>query len=98
MVTIFAVPKPFEGHVGRISTQCNPQLETPGLRRPDHPVRERPRDCRGRGGFDVEHLPEIDTNEFGTPLLHSAFRQAQDAASHEIVCYANADLISSFPT
>ena len=25
--------------------------------------------------FGAVHLPEIETNEFGTPLLHSAFQQ-----------------------
>ena len=46
----------------------------------------------------VKHIPNVQRNEFGTPLLNSAFQLAEDAASNPIVCFVNADIIlmSSF--
>lgn len=93
MLTIFAVPKPFEGHVGRIQRNAIRSWKRLG---PDCQVvlcGTDPGIAQAAAEFEVEHIAEIETNEFGTPLLHSAFRRAQDAAKHEVVCYANADLI-----
>ena len=39
------------------------------------------------------HVPEIECNDFGTPLLSDMFRQAQSRARNQHVCYANADII-----
>lgn len=41
----------------------------------------------------VKHLPNIETNEFGTPYLRSAFEEVRKNASFEILCYVNADII-----
>jgi hypothetical protein len=93
VVTIFAVPKAFEGRVGRIQRNAirswkrlpgNVQIILCGS---DRGIAE------AAVQFRLDHIADVETNEFGTPLLHSAFRQAQDAAAHEIVCYANADLV-----
>lgn len=35
----------------------------------------------------------VHTNEFGTPLLNSAFEQAREAARHRLLCYINADIV-----
>jgi len=93
VLTLFALPKPFQGHVGQIQRNAIRSWRRLGpavqiiLCGSDAGIAE------AAAGFDAEHLPDIETNSFGTPMLHSAFRQAQDAATHDIVCYANADLI-----
>lgn len=43
--------------------------------------------------LSVEHIPSIVKNEFGTPLLSSAFATAQKVAKNDILMYANADVI-----
>lgn len=47
----------------------------------------------------IRHIPDVERNEYGTPLVSSMFSIAQDTASHEVMCYVNADIIltSDFP-
>jgi hypothetical protein len=35
----------------------------------------------------------VETNDYGTPLLDSAFREARAHARHDLLCYVNADII-----
>src|SRR6266576_6736037 len=93
MLTIFTVPKPFEGDIGRIQRNaifswkrldpvCQVILcgDTPDL---DH----------GANQFGVDRATGIACTEFGTPLVSSAFGRAADLSRHDVLCYANADLI-----
>jgi hypothetical protein len=41
----------------------------------------------------AKHLGDPATNEFGTPLLDWAFREAAQQGSGEVLCYVNADII-----
>ena len=41
----------------------------------------------------LEHVPEVARNEYGTPLINDIFEKAQNAATGEIICYVNADII-----
>jgi hypothetical protein len=43
--------------------------------------------------LNVRHVARVACNEFGTPFVNSLFEEAQKAATHEIVCYVNADVI-----
>ena len=43
--------------------------------------------------FQVKHLPDVACNEFGTPLLDSAFALAKKNSDSDILIYANADII-----
>lgn len=93
MLTIFTIPKPFMGHSGVIQlnairswTRLHPQIEIilcgeePGL-------------AEAAAELGVRHLADIEKNEFGTPLLNSAFAKVTAAASHGLLCYVNADII-----
>ena len=48
---------------------------------------------RGRAEFGVKHLSGIDCNEFGTPLLNSAFAQVSAIAQNPLLVYVNADIM-----
>ncbi len=39
------------------------------------------------------HIPGVDRNEYGTPLVSSVFQIGQARASHPVVCYINADIM-----
>jgi hypothetical protein len=93
LLTIFALPKPFQGRVGtiqrnairswqRLSPDCQVVIfgDETGFR-------------DVKSGFGIDWIPDVERNEFGTPLVSSAFRQADESAGHEVICYANADLI-----
>ena len=43
--------------------------------------------------FGVRHIPELELNMYGTPLLSSIFEQAEKAANYSLLCYINADII-----
>ena len=51
------------------------------------------------GEYGAGHVPDVARNEFGTPLLDSAFREAAARGSGEVLCYVNADivLLDDFP-
>jgi hypothetical protein len=93
MLTIFALPKPFEGHIGSIQRNALRSWKRLG---PDCQIIL----CGAERGiaaaaaeFGVEHIPDVERSEFGTPLVNSAFSRAEEAATHDVLCYANADLI-----
>jgi FkbM family methyltransferase len=92
-LTIFAVPKAFKGHEAVIqknairSWACldpKPEIILMGN---DFGVREMALEVGAR------HIPDIATNEFGTPLVDDIFRKAWDAAENDILAYVNADII-----
>ena len=93
MLTIFAVPKPFKGHIGTIQrnairswTQLSPHCQVI-LCGDETGCRETALE------FSVEYVGDIERNEFGTPLLSSVFQRAEEHAVHGFLCYVNADLI-----
>jgi hypothetical protein len=43
--------------------------------------------------FGIKHLGNAVTNEYGTPLLDWAFREAAARGAGEMLCYVNADIV-----
>jgi len=43
--------------------------------------------------LDLRHIPDVATNEFGTPLLDDLFHKAEAAARYPTLAYVNADII-----
>jgi len=92
-LTIFTMPKAFVGHIAVIQKNAirswarldpTPEIllfgDEPGIREMAEEVGAR-------------HIPQVDRNEFGTPLVNKLFEEAQKRASHRIVAYVNADII-----
>ena len=93
MLTIFTTPKPFRGYIGVIQTNA---IQSWILLRPEPEVilfgnEEGAAEVASR--FGIRHVPDIECNEYGTPLLNSIFSIAQDIASHQLMCYVNTDII-----
>jgi hypothetical protein len=93
MLTLFTIPKPFEGHIeiiqrNAIQSWCKlqPKCEII-LFGDDLGVTETARE------FDLIHVPNINKTEYGTPLLDFVFQQAQGLASNDLLCYVNSDII-----
>ena len=92
MLTIFAIPKAFQGHTGIIQRNA---IKSWTLLRPACEVilcGDDPGVAEAASELGVRHLPDIERNEYGTPLLTPAFQQAA-AASNQLLCYVNADII-----
>ncbi len=93
MISIFAIPKEFTGHIGIIQKNAieswrrmvpAPEIVLLG---DEGGVREY------AGETGAAWCPEIRKNKFGTPLISSIFRQGQRYAHFPVVCYVNADII-----
>ena len=41
----------------------------------------------------IRHVPEVERNSMGTPLVSAIFAEAQKAATYGTLCYVNADII-----
>jgi hypothetical protein len=93
MISFFCCPKPFSGHNKVIQTNA---IRSWTLLRPQ-PEIILLGDDEGTAEFARElglrHIPELERNEFGTPMLPSVFRTAEAAALHPFLCYINADII-----
>ena len=93
MLTIFTIPKAFVGHIGVIQrnaiqswTLLEPCPEIILLGNEDGTAQV----ARELG---LRHIPEITSNQHGTPLLNDMFRQAELSASSPLMCYVNADIV-----
>lgn len=93
MLTLFTVPKPFRGHISLIQTNAiqswlllHPELEVLLLGNEEGT-------SETASSFGIRQIPEIDCNEYGTPLVNSVFSIAQQVAKYQITCYVNADII-----
>jgi len=93
MLTIFSIPKSFIGPIHLIQRnairswlQLEPAPEVM-LFGDDEGVAETAHE------LGIKHIPDVEKNEFGTPLLSSAFSTAQKLSRYDLLMYANADVI-----
>lgn len=93
MLTFFTTPKPFRGHIGVIQrnalrswTQLHPDAEVI-LFGDDEGAAETARD------LGIRHEPQVKRNEHGTKYLTWIFDRAHEVARHNVLCYANCDMI-----
>jgi hypothetical protein len=93
MLTIFSLPKPFKGHIDVIQRnaiqswlhlQPKPEIILLGNDEGTAEV---------AAEFGLQHIPEIEKNEFGTPLASSIFQATREKARTRFLCYINADII-----
>jgi hypothetical protein len=88
MLTLFSVPKPFEGEMGalqRRSVESWRALDVQVLLLGD--VAEAARE------LGVEHVAGLEVTAHGTPRLDSAFTLADGAARFPLRCFVNADIV-----
>jgi hypothetical protein len=93
MLTIFAIPKAFKGQFDAIQhnairswLQLDPKPEVI-LFGDDEGTAEIAQE------LGIRHIPHIDRNEYGTPLMPSIFQRGQQEATNPIVAYVNSDII-----
>lgn len=91
MITIFSIPKPFEGHLGRI--QRNAVRSWRALSDQVFLFGDEPGTAEACASTGAEHVPSIQRNDYGTPLLNGVFDAAQARSRFPVLCYANADII-----
>jgi hypothetical protein len=93
LITLFTIPKSFIGHVGVIQRNAIgswKQLETDVdviLCGDDDGVSETV------GELGVRHIPHVERNQYGTPILSSVFHAVRAASETPLLAYVNADII-----
>jgi len=93
VLTLFAVPKPFRGHISIIQRNA---IRSWTLLRPACQIilfGDEEGTAEVAAEFGVKHVPDVARNEYGTPLVSDIFEQAQRRASHDLLCYINADIV-----
>jgi hypothetical protein len=93
MLTIFATPKPFVGHIKII--QENAILSWKRLI-PACEVILLGKDlgtAEAAQQFGCKHVADVACNELGTPLINSLFYEAVKSASNMMMCYVNCDIM-----
>ncbi|HUL15985.1 MAG TPA: hypothetical protein VLV88_08310 [Terriglobales bacterium] len=93
MLTLFSTAKPFEGHSAIIQrnalkswTLLHPEIEVI-LFGDDPGAAETARE------LGIRHVPEVERVPQGPKVLRSFFDAAQRIARHDILCYANCDIV-----
>ena len=93
MLSLFAFPKPFRGHIATI--QRNAISSWVQLRPPCEIFlfgdEEGTADVAKE--FGVCHVSAIAHNEFGTPLLSDVFEKGEHSAKYDLLCYVSCDII-----
>lgn len=92
-LTLFTTPKPFRGRAEVLQRNAltswillHPRPEVILLDDVDGAAAV-------AAALGIRHLPDVERNTFGTPLVRSVFTRGQQHAAAPIVCYVNADVI-----
>lgn len=93
MITFFATPKPFRGHIGIIQRNA---IQSWKLLHPDAEVilfGDEEGAAEAARALGARHETEVDRNKLGTPFLSSLFDRADRLARHDRLCFLNADIL-----
>lgn len=93
MLTIFSTPKSFIGHIKVIQTNA---IHSWVLLRPKCEVilfGDEEGTAKIASQLNIRHYVDVEHNEYGTPLVSSMFKLAQERASYNLMCFVNADII-----
>jgi hypothetical protein len=93
MLTIFSIPKAFNGWTGEIQRNA---IKSWTLLEPKCQVilvGDDEGTDRAAEELGVRHITGVDCNEFGTPLLNHSFQLAEGESQFPLICHINADII-----
>ncbi len=93
MLTFFSTPKPFAGHIAVIQRNALRSWQSV------HPGAEILLFGDDDGAaevcaeFGIRHVPQVRKNRYGTKYLADIYEQAQELASHDLLCHINCDIV-----
>lgn len=93
MIAFFTIPKPFEGHVGVIQRNAVASWLATAPGATALLFGDEPGIGEAAAATGARHVPGIERNEWGTPLLSDAFAQAEREADGDVLCFVNADIV-----
>jgi hypothetical protein len=93
-LTIFSIPKGFtDPHISLIQRNALESWRGLGDEVEVLVMGDDPGVAEAAREHEATHIGTAATNEYGTPLLDWAFREAADRGSGEVLCYVNADIV-----
>ena len=93
LLTLFATPKKFEGHIGVIQRNAI-QSWTRMHPRPEIILfGQEPGSAEIASEFGLCHVGDVKCNQWGTPLISDLFEQAEKFGRGLVVAYVNSDII-----
>lgn len=93
-LTIFSAPKPFTNpHINIIQRNAIQSWQQLGSDVDVILVGEEPGLEAAAETFGVRYFPNVERNEWGTPLVSSIFKLARDASDSPYLAYVNADIL-----
>jgi hypothetical protein len=94
LITLFTIPKAFtDPHVSLIQRNALASWQRLAPEVAVLVIGDDPGVADAAREFGATHVAGVATNDFGTPLLDSAFREAAARGSGESLCYVNADIV-----
>ena len=94
-MTIFSIPKAFDGHIGLIQRNAIKSWKKLSEKFPVQVVLfgDELGTAEAAKEIGVEHISGIETNEQGTPLLNDCFAKVHSEFESPYFCYINCDII-----
>ncbi len=92
-LTLFTLPKPFRGNIGTIQRNA---IQSWTLLRPPCEIvlfGDEEGVAEAASEFGVLHVPGLERNEYGTPLVNDVLEKAQRLAASDWLCLVNTDII-----
>lgn len=93
MLTIFSIPKAFTGHIGLIQHNALASWHRLAPRVDIILLGSDPGVAEAAREFGARHVPQLEENAYGTPLISAAFEQARHFSTKPHLMYANADMM-----
>jgi hypothetical protein len=92
VITVFSIPKPFEGQIGTIQRNAvRSWLALDGAQ--VILLGDEPGIAATASELGVTHLPGLLTSDAGTPRLDDALRRVDEVASFPLRCFVHADIV-----
>ncbi len=93
-LTVFSAPKPFsDPHINIIQRNAVRSWKALGPRAEVLLIGDEQGIKEAAEESGVRHIPQVERNDQGTPLVSSIFNLAREYSSHGILVYLNADII-----
>lgn len=93
MLTLFSVPKPFVGRVATLQSNALATWRQLGAEIEILLFGSEQGVAEAADAVHAVHVPELEQNENGTPLVSDLFARAQARARFDELCYVNADIL-----
>jgi hypothetical protein len=93
VLTLFSIPKAFEGHLGTIQHNAVKSWTLLGNGVQVVLVGSEPGVASSARELGVGHVPGVALSEQGTPRIDDAFARVDAVAEHPLRCFVNADVL-----